>query len=342
MKKVEGVFRAIVTDTSIFKNTGKIKTRISINNYFFVEKDLLEKFSPEDYKKKVELDSFTYIMSPFGGGANFGMFKLPPVNSAGLVAFIDGDINAPVWIGGLANLILDTNGEIVYSDVPSDRLTQEKTFIDFNEEKKEKESNYDDEHSLIIRTKTNDLDLNNPESMNWKNRLTENGLVMNKNHLQLIHRKDETVYESLEMDNNKDYSIGISHVKKNKDVTEEESSIYIGKKGITERIVNSEEKKVIQVEATDKVRIIVSIDGMSTEIVQTKNNIFLKSNGCSIQLSQKASGRDEIVLSAPVIRINSDNVLLGAGDNKIVTATGDFSMSLEDGTILNTAKNVRL
>jgi hypothetical protein len=342
MKNVFGVFRAIVTDVSMFENTGKIKTRISLNNHFFIEKDLLDNFNAEEHKKKVEYDSYTYIMSPFGGGSNYGMFKLPPVNSVGLVSFIDGNSDTPVWIGGLPGLIFGEDGNIVYSDIPSDKLNQEKSFIDFNNENNKNEKNYDDINSLVIRTKTNDLDLNNPESINWKNNLTENGLVMNKNHMYMVHKKDENISGSIEIDNNDNYSIGISHLKKEENVIQEESSIYLGKKGITERIVDSENGKVIQIEATDKVRITVSIDNKTTEITQTKSGITLESNNCSVQLNQKASGKDEIILSAPVIRIDSPDLLIGSGGDRVVTASGPFSMSLEDGTILNTAKNVRI
>src|SRR5690606_25402758 len=38
---------------------------------------------------------------PYGGGTGFGWVAVPPVDSAVLVEFIEGDASAPVWSGTL-------------------------------------------------------------------------------------------------------------------------------------------------------------------------------------------------------------------------------------------------
>lgn len=43
--------------------------------------------------------SWALPCAPFGGGAGFGLFAVPPVDSQVWVEFEEGDINRPIWVG---------------------------------------------------------------------------------------------------------------------------------------------------------------------------------------------------------------------------------------------------
>ncbi len=353
MRTLNGVYRALVTDTSCFEETGKIKTKISIFNNFYVENNLLDGYSADKHKESISRDRLTSIMTPYGGGYNCGMFALPQMNSQGLVSFIDGDPELPIWIGSV-NLSKTSGDFLEYSDVPSDNLFQEKSSVDFDALKKETKKTYKNKNSFIIRTKTNELDQNDLtdyNKINWEVNQTENGLIMNKENLQLIHKHDSNSFNGLIMNNDENYSVELSHKIIDDDFLDEDgnideesviekSSILLGKSGVI--ISNKENEKEITIEANNKIRLFLKKDNQTTEIYQDENTIRLINADCVIEMKQLASGLNEINISAPKVRIDSKEIFLGAGDNRIVTSTSDFTMTLEDGTILNSAKNVRL
>lgn len=353
MRELTGIYRAIVTDTSCFRETGKIKTRISIFNNFYVERDLLDNYNKDKYEESIVDDRLTFIMTPYGGGYNCGMFALPQINSQGLVSFIDGNPELPIWVGALNSI--DTKGDFLeHSDIPSDNLFQEKSSVDFDSETKETQRNVDDRNSFIIRTKTNEFDqddLINYNKINWKSSETENGLVMSRKHFQAVHKNDSSNFSSLTMSNDIDYPIELSHkiIEENsvdeKGVVDEssiseKSSVNLGKKGVVLLYKNGESESILQ--TGEKIRLILKKGNLETEIYQDEKMIKIKNNDCVIELEQKASGLNEIKISSPVVRIDSKEIYLGAGGNRVVTSSDDFTMSLEDGTILSSSQNVRL
>lgn len=154
--KLNGIYRAIVTDTSCFKSTGKIKTRISIFNNYYIDYDLLEDYDPEKYKNSISKDTDTLIMMPFGGGDNYGMFKLPEVNSVGVVTFIDGNKNMPLWLGGMPVFFSDNNRNVKSVTYPLDKSDDNNGAIYTSNGRTV--YNFNDEHSFVIKTKTTSLD----------------------------------------------------------------------------------------------------------------------------------------------------------------------------------------
>ena len=107
--QVFGLYKAIVTDVSCFEQTGKIRTRISAFQGGGVPKDLVDGYDSDAYADVSSRDMLTEIFMPFGGGYNYGMFKLPQINSVGYVAFVDGSRSTPVWMGSTANLLFNTD-----------------------------------------------------------------------------------------------------------------------------------------------------------------------------------------------------------------------------------------
>ena len=200
--QIFGIYRAIVTDTSCFKTTGKIKTRISVFNGGGVSKDLINGYNAEIFSESTSRDLFTDIMMPFGGGYDYGMFKLPQINTVGLVAFIDASRTKPIWLGSTANQILNSDNKVVQLDFPSDQ-NNDKPAIYYDDYTNKPVFNFNDENSFVIKTKTNTLDdLTNPDTMVWSNHPVENSFVLNSAKASLYHRVNDNSYQEFVLENN--------------------------------------------------------------------------------------------------------------------------------------------
>jgi len=78
--KYWGKYRGIVTDTDDPENRGRVKLTVPS-----VLGDSDSQWAEPAF--------------PYGGGQGFGFIAVPPVNSAVLVEFIEGDPSAPIWTG---------------------------------------------------------------------------------------------------------------------------------------------------------------------------------------------------------------------------------------------------
>lgn len=77
-----GKYRGFVTDTADPENRGRVKVAVPS-----VLGDGTSQWAEPAF--------------PYGGGASFGFVAVPPVDSAVLVEFIEGDPSAPIWTGTL-------------------------------------------------------------------------------------------------------------------------------------------------------------------------------------------------------------------------------------------------
>lgn len=332
-----GIFKAMVTEVDCFKTTGKIKTRISIFNNSYIGKDLLDNYSKDSYINKIERDKLTSVLMPLGGGVDCGLFSIPQINTMGLVTFLDGNPDNPVWLGAISSNIFSKSGELIKSNYPSDNIVSNKSIVDVNDESGKVEFMSESSSSFIIKTKTNELkDLNKPETMNWSNNKTENGIVLNQNRMELLHVGDNGDTQNILLNNDSEYSIKL----KNKKNDENYSVISIGNNGIKVERMSSSGECTIYLGDTNN-EIVFKKDGLETSISQTEQSIKLVNEKSSVSLL-KVDLQDEVVIAAPKVRISSDKIILGNGDFRIVTSPSNFNLTLEDGTLLTTAKNVRI
>lgn len=348
-KKLTGIFKAIVTDTSPFKQTGKIRCRISSSHGYYVTDNLLNNYDQTSYSKEIEKDVLTSILMPFGGGNNYGLFKCPPVNSVGLVTFIDNNPNMPCWIGGLANTNYSDNNTIIQMDIPSDKLDNDESLI-YNENSSEPITNIDDENSFIIRTKTNTLtDFSKPESMNWSSKeegfehYTENVLIMNKNKYTVRHILDfknnryEDIVFNQDDENDNNFAMVRYHIA-------DKNIKYISLNQENIMIKNSFEDKITSINLTDECHIIIkSEEGESSktdsQIMVTPTNIQVKSGDATINLSRVSN---DIQISADTININAnDKLLLGqSGYFLVASPNPNLAFTLEDGSMLTSVGKI--
>ena len=346
-----GIFRAIVTDISCFEKTGKIKTRISAFNSGASPKDLINGYDSDSFSDLISRDVLTDIMLPFGGGTDYGMFKLPQVNSTGLVAFINGSKSNPIWIGSTANSLTDSDNNLVQLDFPSDRDNNNPAIYYDNGVV----FNMNDPNSFIIKTKTNKLDdYTKPETMVWNNNPVENSMIMSSAKLSFYHRVDDDTYQEFVLDNgdgkenqgtiNLGYVVSENEFKR---VTFDDSTITIrNKSGAVEAEMILDDSGDIYITAFDDSIAKDPSSGIriGTSIELTPASINLKSGHSQISMSRNIDYNNEsVTITTSNLQVLAKNISFGSsGYSLVVSPSPNLNFTLEDGSMLTTANNIRV
>jgi hypothetical protein len=188
------IYEALCIDNTKFFERGTITVRIfkyyNVPRYFngkrtddlSTKKELLETKNDKGYTQDFEAKIFT----PLGGGRNYGMFILPQINSKGLVAFLEGAFNRPIWLGSFFDNIFDGNNkrqEIV--NIPSDKPESEGTDSDGVTERAYNLDN--DSRTIILRTKHTYVDGDDVSNLNWQNINTENLVAIDNKKIRIRH-----------------------------------------------------------------------------------------------------------------------------------------------------------
>lgn len=345
-----GIYRAIVTDTSCFESTGKIKTRISAFNYGSVANNLINGYNSDIFEETLSKDILTDIMLPFGGGYDCGMFQLPQVNSVGLVAFIDTSKTMPIWLGYTANQIR-SKGRITQLDFPSDN-NNDKPAIFYDNESDDAKYNILDEGSFILNTKTNALpDKRYPETMDWQNNPVENSIVLNKSKASVYHRINDARFLGFSLDNDDEkgevelsYTID-EDTSRNIVVNDDEISILNKNGDLNAKIILNKEGNILIHSYEDNSPEGNAIRGSRVEasIEMSPASITLKTGNSIINMSRNINPDNELIsIQANNLQINAKNVSFGeSGYSFVVSPNENLNFTLEDGSMLTTANNIR-
>ena len=352
-EQIFGIYRAIVTDVSCFEATGKIKTRISAFHSGSVTSNLLNGYDSNTYADVTSRDILTDIILPFGGGYNYGMFKLPQINSVGLVAFINGSRSLPIWLGSTANSLFNSSNELVESDIPSDRDNNYPAKY-YDEDEEKSVFNFDDANAFIIKTKKNYLDeFTNPETMNWQNNPVENSFVLSSAKASLYHRVNDDSYQEFILSNDSEKgtgSISIGYVISEdefKRITANDDSITIrNKNGNVEAQITLDDEGGIFIDSYEDTTSGNKQTGSRVEasIKMTPASIELKSGGCQVSMSRNINENNEkLLLKASKVQILAKDISLGSsGYSLVVSPNPNLNFTLEDGSMLSTASNIRV
>lgn len=340
--KISGVYRAIVTDTNCFKTTGKIKTRISIFNNYFVEYNLLDRYNSSNYEEELSKDTDTLILMPFGGGDNFGMFKLPEVNSIGVVTFIDGNKNLPLWLGGMPAFYTDNLRNVTSVSYPLDNIDNNGAI--YTQPNGKTVYNFYDEHSFVIKTKTTTLDdYSNPDTMNWKSIPVENSLIMNKNTLDMRHIIDSDSYQQIVFNsdgesNNSSFRTVLKDASKEVTINDDMILIKNSNNGHTTKIIMDDDGN-LRLSSTDN-----SSSGaiVESDIFLSPAKITMSAGNSKISFDRTLnSNNDSITISAQNVVLNASKISLGpSGYRLVATPNSNMAITLEDGTMLTTIDNI--
>lgn len=349
-QKLFGIFRAIVTDISPFSKTGKIKTRISAFNSGSCPKDLVNGYDSDLFADIISRDILTDIMMPFGGGTDYGMFKLPQVNSTGLVAFINGSKSNPIWIGATANSDVDDDNNIIGLDFPSDKNNNEPA-IYYDDETV---FNFDDSNSFVIKTKTNKLDdYTNPETMVWSNNPVENSIIMNSAKMSFYHRIDNDTYHEFVLDNgdnNNQGSIRLGYTvseEEFKRVTFDDNTITIkNKSGDVEAEMILSDDGGIYITAFDDAGSNDPSQGtrVGASIELTPASINLKSGHSIISMARNIDlNKESVSITTNNLQVLAKNISFGSSGYSLVASPNpNLNFTLTDGSTLVTTNNIRV
>lgn len=160
-----GMYQAEVLDTSMFKETGKIKVHIM-------------------GQPNLDVFEMVGVMTPFGGLPNMGMQALPPIGAVGLIAFIRENDRHPVWIGSLLRYWQD-NEERELDEGIANPVEVE------------------DPSDFVIKTQyttTEDLELDGDNKVENVIRMNEEEILLSK-----IQQNDNYKYETESYDTQEDY-----------------------------------------------------------------------------------------------------------------------------------------
>lgn len=351
--QVFGIYKAIVTDISCFQNTGKIKTRIAAFHSGSVPTNLLNGYDSDTYADVSSKDILTDIIMPFGGGYNNGMFKLPQVNSTGLVAFINGSRSLPIWLGATANSLFNSDNDLVESDFPSDRENNYPAKY-YDDEKGKPVFNFDDENSFVIKTKKNYLtDYSNPDTMNWKNNPVENSVVLSSSKASIYHRVGDETYQEFVLSSDEENSTGsiaIAYVISDdefKRISADDDSITIkNKNGDLEAKITLSDDGGIYINSLEDNASENKQSGsrVETNIKLTPASVELNAGGCKISMSRNINENNEkLVIKASKVQLLAKDISLGSsGYSLVVSPNPNLNFTLEDGSMLSTASNIRV
>ena len=350
--QVFGIYKAIVTDVSCFEQTGKIRTRISAFHGGSVPSNLLDGYDSDTYSDVSSRDILTDIMMPFGGGYNYGMFKLPQINSVGLVAFIDGSRSTPVWIGSTANSLFNMENSPVEFDIPSDKNNGYPSRY-YNETENKSEFNMKDQNAFIINTKKNDLpDFNNPETMNWEKNPVENSFVLSSTKASIYHRIDDDAYQEFILNNDPEKNTGSIEmayvVDENnfKRITADDDSVTIrNKDGDIEAKIQLEKDGSILINSLeDNSGNKQTGSRVETHILLKPAAIEVVAGGSRIEMSRNVDENNEkMTIKASKIQVLADDISLGSSGYSLVASPNpNLNFTLEDGSMLTTTNNIRV
>ncbi len=351
--KLTGIFKAIVTDVSCFPATGKIKTRISAFRGNSVPATLTsESYNSERFQASTYRDIYTAILVPFGGGSNVGAFKLPEVNSLGVVTFINNNPNMPLWIGGISAYYND-EGSLISVDYPSDNISENKGMLYKKSSSPLLEKNYEDENSFVLKTKTNVLtDFTKPETMDWTKNPVENTVILNSRKAHIHHRIADSSYSEFIMgtDNEEKPMMSLGFFN-----TEEDSSSSIklddmitisDKDGdkTSSIFISSDSEYGITLQTRDASgsrgsSTIAQINVTPTDIALSIGGNSSGNGSSSIIMSRM---NNEVAISAKNIRLTADNISLGNTGYYVVVSPNHVAMTMEDGTMLTTTENIKV
>ncbi len=130
----------------------------------------------------IQKDFEAYVFAPLGGGKNYGMLSLPKINERGIVSFLDGDFNKPLWLGSYFTPIYDKDRKFQGVNIPTDKVDGDEIF---NGADKDGSKMTGDERTIVLRTKHTVSD--DADSMDWEQRNTENLIVIDKNKINIVH-----------------------------------------------------------------------------------------------------------------------------------------------------------
>lgn len=356
-------YPALVIDNNTFASTGKIKVRIAKEYLAPMAWDLSQNPTAvnEAYDKNlgVDQDFYAYVLTPFGGKDNNGMYILPRPNTKGLVTKLgDEGSTQYIWVGSYFE---NEAGRI---NIPNDKL-----FDDHKVGASYGSYDIEDRNDILIRTKSmtmpDTFDEKKDDHINkitWAKQKTDNIVSLGKSKIKISHIdyvdannvSNPQIYEDIyigeeifyknnsqEIDRKerKIHTLCVDTFKNggsilNSEVKQQADTFLI-------KVYDEKNSNTTYIEFTNKGEINITANYKN----ETETKLFVKPTEIKMvckDTSIKIDNNDNIVLEAKnVVYVSSPEVRLGGGNQKVVTTNSVLNnFELPGGTILNTSSTV--
>jgi len=367
-----GIYKAIVTDNLNFYNTGKIRVRIQ---KFYTQElswDMSTSYNQNDFNKDLLSDTDALVHTPIGGGNNYGLFALPQVNSVGLVQFLSGDINIPIWMGSYFRPEFDQNKTLVRVNVPNDQPTSEGMgsdgIVKGTSDNWAKKQTKGGPGSIVLRTKTTEGPgtSNNASKMDFNKRRSENLVVLSEEEIKIIHfskwidkgsgpelgnTADLDQFEEITIGTAKTYAadgrtvlssypqIDIKVTDANADTSKTKTTgIKINPNEVSLEVTDKASKKTSKISSVPTGINIQSINTNTNQITKFEMDpvkILVTNKTVSMLIEAK-----DVTISVPdgALRLSGKEVILGDGGGYIMVKDNQLPVRMEDGSILKASK----
>lgn len=193
------IYSALCLENTNYFTTGTILVRIfqyyihpsktpegDLIEYYDLHKDPSLRTSGEEKDSEtgeiIQKDFEAYVFAPLGGGKNYGMFSLPKINERGVVSFLDGDFNKPLWLGSYFTPTYDKDRKFEGVNIPIDKVDGDEIL---NGADKDGSKMTGDERTIVLRTKHTVSD--DADTMDWEQRNTENLIVLGDSLVRVRH-----------------------------------------------------------------------------------------------------------------------------------------------------------
>lgn len=360
------IYEAIVIDNKQFYIDGYIYVKVE-NLNLDIPKDLTDDFKPDMFKKPDDFGCLkARVFSPMAGGKNYGVFYLPQVNSRGLVATINDDRLELIWLGSFFEMIdkqFDEKGnEKLTINAPQDNLELDGNNTSLIVDGENLSKNMSQE-AIVIRTKKTSNE--SKDEMDWDKIHTSNLIVIDGDRIE-INRAITGGYDSKgNLDKYQKFLLGeedgkivtkIEYVDKTGNIN---SSFKIEDGSLKTELVKGEsgsalkqslvlgivnDNPVFAASIKDELNdISTSLKTSNEELVLSYNKgdkaTYYVQNEDTIKLTSPEAAisikKDEVALDGKTIRISAKTLLLGSGNQKIVTTDSSLpGAQLTDGAFL--------
>lgn len=331
--------KAVVIDNSMVFTRGKIRVRIAGMYHRKLEwnleerfPDLIEEEETEGSNTQFSTDYEALISSAFGGGRNYGSFVIPQINEKGIVSFLGGSKNNPVWLGGLFEASRDDNFDVEFVNFPSDKFEdgEDTDGVIDGEGNIGDDVEPQEEKSFIIRTKHTTSE--SQEEIDFQQQKTSNIITAGKKRIRVTHFPEDGWKDGVPK-KYKDFLIGLtgeeedvirltSRDEENEnyvdfELKEEQGVISLTKEGteIAQFSINEKEITLFNKEGENK--LVFNDDGVEISNKEGANKIIFNDKN-EIEIAND-SGSKIVMKKNGNIELIPDNEIhiLGASDNLV-------------------------
>lgn len=346
-----GIYKAVVTDNSLFFKTGTIKVRVQNLYNDDISWNLVDNYDKNTFREDVFFDTDALVFTPIGGGGA-GIFSIPQINTTGVVQFLNGNMTQAMWMGSYLVPEKDNDGNLVKINIPNDQPLFEGAGADGIRQNASgfvEKTIKGDHGTFIFRTKKTNPPGNDtkPDNMDFNKNRSTNLIVLDDDNFKITHFSKWV---------DKDNKNGATLKQYEEILLTTENGLPVVKLSVFDEDKRSKSNVLVSVNSTTlnfddtakKIRSKVGVDKRG--VTMTSSDYRKRKMTTMMQQPDLVSFNNgkvdfviddnEVVISVPngKVRLSGKEVLLGDGGGYIVTKDSPLPMRMEDGTILKASK----